>query len=217
MPTPKQVKRAIRQKSTQNLRINVELFDPQRYNALLTKLRVHLRDHMSTQALGKYFLEKLPINNVQKVLYIFQEKKDWRVDYVRDMLISGLTKQPNIELQTYPACPWLFENYPLKQARQCYGKGFTITRNLPLPMPKTPQQDKLIQLLEQHYFDVVIIDVTCMKHTLVDESMPQAFWSALKQHPNVIAVDGNDIWQSHDVPDYCSYSFCREIPGSHTC
>ena len=213
VPTPKQVKRAIRQKTTRNLNIDFKLFDQQRYVTLLSKMRDHLRNHMSTQALGEYFLERLPIKNVKKVLCLLQKKSGvLDLDHIRDMLISGLVKQPQIELQTYPACPWLFEDYPIEKARKLYGRGFTITRNLPLPMPKTPTQEELIQLLEQQYFDIIIIPVLCKKHTLMHDDTPDRFWQLLKQYPHVIAVDGNDISHSHDVPDYCSYSFCREIP-----
>ena len=117
------------------------------YEKCLAELQEYARKHLTTEALGKYFLEKVGLaaksddrsakRDAQRRLLFISEPSliGTNIDYQRDCLAIGLLERlrstpQGIDLDFYEDLPWLFDDYP-GDCSSLYGMGYSICKKVP--------------------------------------------------------------------------------------
>jgi len=147
------------------------------YSKLITN---HTREHCSTSATSKYFIETLEshINNNLAKFYLeppiflnFSQKRnknillirtDSGVNYTREFLWIGLKKYfsniENNETQSifveYPKIDYLYKSFPEENKKHIYGNGFTYSRKIDDDI--TINEEQIIEKTREGFWDLVI-------------------------------------------------------------
>lgn len=117
------------------------------YEKCLAELQEYARKHLTTEALGKYFLEKVGLvaksddrsakrfvakSDAQRRLLFISEPSlvGTNIDYQRDCLAIGLLESQGVEVDFYEDLPWLFDDYP-GDCSSLYGMGYSICKKVP--------------------------------------------------------------------------------------
>ncbi len=180
-----------------NLSFDWDKFDKDEYFELLGELKSYTRNHLTTKALAKYFMDKLPYD-LERVLVACRPHKHHTADYQRDSLMIGLMEL-GVDVCSTSDMWWLYEDADESEIRNFWGKGFTITRNIPVEKRRTDNEGK---------FDAVII---CTSSNGGYEKLRCKKLTRGYDRERVIFVDGNDIGGNHNIPQQCGYVFRREL------
>ena len=130
------------------------------YEKCLAELQEYARKHLTTEALGKYFLEKVGlvaksddrsakrfaaksdddrsrfVASGKRLLFISEPSLvGTNIDYQRDCLAIGLLERlrstpTGVEVDFYEDLPWLFDDYP-GDCSSLYGMGYSICKKVP--------------------------------------------------------------------------------------
>jgi len=113
------------------------------YEKCLAELQEYARKHLTTEALGKYFLEKVGlaaksdddrsrfVASGKRLLFISEPSLvGTNIDYQRDCLAIGLLESQGVEVDFYEDLPWLFDDYPV-DCSSLYGMGYSICKKVP--------------------------------------------------------------------------------------
>nr|QBK93386.1 MAG: hypothetical protein LCPAC404_00900 [Pithovirus LCPAC404] len=164
-------------------------FNELRYNELLSELRNYTKKHLTTKALGEYFLSEtskgidVKFSN-RKVLLISSSN---RLDYQRGSISHGLFEiLPKDCFHVYNYPEWLFED---TTNPYLYTKRFSLTGKLPKTRHDPKTKEEIIDNLSREEYDTVIIATTAHYSGYI-----QDFDEVLRKHvpKNLVIIIGHD-------------------------
>jgi hypothetical protein len=203
MPSYEEVVNHAERDDLENLSFDWDKFDKDEYFELLDELKSYTRNHLTTEAMAKYFMDKLPYD-LERVLVVCKPACAG-VDYQRDLLVVGLTEL-GVKVHMTSDLWWLREDLHRKQRRKIrrnfWGKGFTTTGNI--------STERHLKLLEDHndeMFDAIIMSTSSNTGYCEEWERYTLEYSAER----IVWVDGNDISGDHKIPPMCGITFRREV------
>lgn len=131
--------------------IDHTLFDRVRYYEILEQLLAYTREHLTTEALARYVLDKVDYKGTGKILVLFNYNP--LPDYLQECLIIGLKKILGERVVDFPKRDYLYDSCCSDNVKRLYGKGFTYTRNLE---DLTIDRENIVEAIKNREFDLVI-------------------------------------------------------------
>jgi hypothetical protein len=187
-----------------SLEFNWSEFSKDEYNTLLNKLTSYTRKHLTTKEIAEYVLSKLPYA-VKNILFVSDPKRSVKIDYQRDLLFIGLI-EAGIDVHSTSDLFWLYDDASEEVIRKTYGRGFTVTMNIPSIKRKAFHKNET--------FDAIIMCTSSNRG--FNQSWKTYFAGYDKE--KIIWVDGSDIRKtSHYIPSACGIAFKREMEGVIEC
>jgi hypothetical protein len=122
------------------------------YNILQKKLLEYTKNHLTTNKIAKYILEKINLGKVEKILYL---SGDTSPDYLRCLTLHGFKELFQQNCHDYPKIPHIYKSNDINY-RMLYGKGLTYT-NLLEPIYHNNDLDNSIENdIKSKYYDIII-------------------------------------------------------------
>lgn len=200
----------------------------ERYQELASQILEYSRNHASTEAMGKRFLEIAKLPPHAKILLL---TCDPRPNYAREFTFIGLNrvlKESGGICISYPELKFSYEDFPKEDASKLYGRGFGYTRRLQRTHPEELfdwSDEEIRTSLTEKKWDFILFGKIG-----VDEPSPGSlpdlpFWKEVRQnyYQNQIGFlyggdhiqDLNDIGSTH-TRHLCHHSrfgicFVREL------
>lgn len=143
------VKEAMNLPGVSYLRIDHELFDRTRYDAILKQLLDYTRKHLTTRAMAQYLLNTIGYKGTGKVLMLSGSTYP---DYARCLTLTGLRDVLGDRFIDFPKIEHLYKNY-IGNIRSLYGKGMSYTQVL--DDTSIDRKDILFRIFTKE-FDVII-------------------------------------------------------------
>jgi hypothetical protein len=123
-----------------------------RCSQYMNSLLEYTREHLTTEMMAKYILDKTQHKHVKKILYLSQ---DISPDYLRCLTLHGFKSLLGSDCHDYPIIPHLYENYN-KPIQNIYGKGMTYTKLLDGSLHNNHNDINLIDDIKNKKYDIVI-------------------------------------------------------------
>lgn len=143
------IKEAMNLEGVSYMHIDHDRFDPEKYNAVLTKLLDYTKEHLTSREMAYYLLNKLQYNWGGKVLFL---SEDLAPDYLRCLTLIGLKQVLGEQLIDVPKVPHLYKSY-MGNIEDLYGLGMTYTKILDdLPVDRSNIAERIIN----KEFDLII-------------------------------------------------------------
>ncbi len=122
------------------------------YQTLLKQILLYTQEHLTTNKICKYILEKTKHINVSSVLYLSHNETP---DYLNNLVLHGFKKKFEIMCHDYPKITHLYKynNYNYKQL---YGKGFSYTNLLDTNFRNDKFDDTIEEDIKNHKYDIVL-------------------------------------------------------------
>lgn len=169
------------------------------YEKCLAELQEYARKNLTTEALGKYFLEKVGLvaasDNAQKrrsvasdnaqrrILFVSQPSLiGANIDYQRDCLAIGLLST-GVSIDFYEDLPWLFDDYT-GDCSSLYGMGYSICKKVPASKHRLPTA-----ALHANVYDLIIV-ATSSSYFKLDSEITK--WLEKQSSVPKALVMGND-------------------------
>jgi succinate dehydrogenase flavin-adding protein (antitoxin of CptAB toxin-antitoxin module) len=160
-------------------------FDKLEYDSLLKEFIDYTRNHLTTEKMAKYILEKT--NNPSSILYL---SGDTSPDYLRCLTLHGFKKIFGKKCHDYPIIPHIYKqniNYSF-----LYGKGITYTNLLDISLHCNESDQTIMD-------DIINKKYDCIIYGSYHRGMP--FYDVIIKYydpKNIILLCGEDI-------HYCDY------------
>lgn len=179
VPDQHTLKRDIDEKRTP--RLNMTLFDVKKYEALREKLLSHFQHQMLTKSIVPH----LNLPKFCKIIALLSTAS--MIDYMHACLCISLLENGHI-IHSTTSFDYLFEDATDDLTSRQHGKGFTISRSLPVSMKS--QLVRPVKLSECH---------AVIYHTFsnADAPVPSKNERQLLRGIPVYVIDGNDIAGAH--------------------
>jgi hypothetical protein len=169
------------------------------YEKCLAELQEYARKNLTTEALGKYFLEKVGLvaasdnaqrrrsvasdNAQRRILFVGQPSiVGTNIDYQRDCLAIGLLST-GASIDFYEDLPWLFDDYT-GDCSSLYGMGYSICKKVPASKHRLPTAT-----LRANVYDLIIV-ATSSSHFKLDSEITK--WLEKQSSVPKALVMGND-------------------------
>lgn len=110
----------------EKFRTDITNTDINEYHILQKKLFEYTREHLTTDKIAEYILEKSNLKNVKKVLYL---SGDVGPDYLRCLKLHGFKTLLGYSCHDYPKVPHIYKSANIDYT-SLYGKGITYTNLL---------------------------------------------------------------------------------------
>lgn len=131
--------------------LNEEAIDE--YNILRTKLMEHTKNHLTTEKMAEYILQKIGFENKNvKILYL-SEKTD--PDYLRCVTLHGFKSLFGSNCHDYPKVPHIYKTNDINY-KELYGKGFTYSNLLEPILHNNNLDVTIFEDIKNKYYDIVI-------------------------------------------------------------
>lgn len=121
------------------------------YNILREKLIQHTKNHLTTDKMAKYILNRSNLRSVSKILYL---SGNLAPDYLRCVTLHGFKSLFGLNCHDYPKVPHIYKsniNY-----KSLYGKGITYSNLLDQSLHNDTLDNTIIQDIENKHYDVII-------------------------------------------------------------
>jgi len=172
------------------------------YNNLRSRFLEYMRNHLTTDKMANYILEKTKFRNVSRILYLSQ---DLVPDYLRCLTLHGFKELFGKNCHDYPKIPHLYKsdnNYS-----HLYGKGITYSNLLDHELHDNKLDDSIETDIKNRYYDIII-------YGSYHRGMPYYNLVNSVYKPNeIILLCGEDIHDC-DYREYLNkghYIFVREL------
>jgi hypothetical protein len=158
------------------------------YEKCLAELQEYARKNLTTEALGKYFLEKVGLvaasdNAQRRILFVSQPSLiGTNIDYQRDCLAIGLLST-GVSIDFYEDLPWLFDDYT-GDCSSLYGMGYSICKKVPASKHRLPTA-----ALHANVYDFIIV-ATSSSYFKLDSEITK--WLEKQSSVPKALVMGND-------------------------
>jgi len=166
------------------------------YEKCLAELQEYARKNLTTEALGKYFLEKVGLvaasdrrrsvasdNAQRRILFVSQPSLiGTNIDYQRDCLAIGLLST-GVSIDFYEDLPWLFDDYT-GDCSSLYGMGYSICKKVPASKHRLPTA-----ALHANVYDLIIV-ATSSSYFKLDSEITK--WLEKQSSVPKALVIGND-------------------------
>ena len=122
-----------------------------KYNYYANRLIEWTRDNLSCESMAQYILNKTGHQEIKNLLFI----SDGKPDYLRCTTLIGFKTLYGKNCHDYP-CIWhLYNDYPQKDVKNLYGKGFSYSKILDKEL-KCNNNANIPDLIKKHHYDIVI-------------------------------------------------------------
>jgi len=126
--------------------------DQAKYNLLLMKLFEYTKNHLTTNKMAEYILQKTNHMGISKILFL---SSCIHPDYLRCLTLHGFKKNHGSNCHDYPKIPHIYKSDSIKY-NELYGKGFTYS-NLLDPLLHDDALDISIENdIKNKYYDIII-------------------------------------------------------------
>ena len=162
------------------------------YRKCLDELQTYSRKHLTTRALGKYFLEKINADKNSRIIMISQPHEIVHTDYQRDCLAIGLIEEMGSGIDFYEDLYWLFNDY--KNCKNNYGKGFSLCGKLDSKGRNITNKADAVKNLKENVYDTIIV-TTSSNMTKLDRDIINLLSDckpALMSSVKMVLIIGND-------------------------
>jgi hypothetical protein len=171
-------------------RIDHDVFDTSKYEALLMELLAYTREHLTTRAMAKHLLDRV-LPTASSILFLSESGAP---DYLCDSVLTGLKQIHGARIVDVPKIEFLYANYT-GDTSKLYGRGMTYSKNLPdLEVDRTDIERRI----SKKDFDLVIFGSVHRGrpfHKLVVETYPS---------DRIVYLCGEDM-------HYCGYSAYKNL------
>jgi hypothetical protein len=106
------------------LKIDHNIFNKEAYKKILEKLLEFTKNNLSTEALGRYILEKIGYCEHEKILFLTSGTGP---DYQCDLSLIGLKQILRSKVVDYPKIDYIYDSYS-GEIQALYGRGMTYTK-----------------------------------------------------------------------------------------
>lgn len=138
-----------------------------------------------------------------KILYISKKagKPIDMVDYQDDCLFIGLKELFGADVVDVNPRIHIYKDFPYEEARNQYGKGFTVTRTLD---PDDTDREDIVKKIKNKYFDYVVYGSVWRCQDYLDTVLEHY------DKEKVVFVDGEDNTKFHPLIREGARYFKRE-------
>jgi len=172
------------------------------YNNHLEYLIQFTKDHLTTEQMVKYVLDKLKIKKVAKVLFL---NRATNYQNIRCLLLHGFKKLLNDDCHEFPQVKHLY-----KASNQAYGKGFTYTNLLNDSYYDEYKNKTLQDDIKNNRYDLIIY-----ADYVANSYNNKPLWDLVSKHydpQNVIFINNDD-----HVNHFLLQDFYNLIELGHYC
>jgi hypothetical protein len=173
------------------------------YNTLQTKLLEYLKQHLTTEKVAKYVLDKSNIMDATKILFL---SGCTQPDYLRCLTLHGFKKTFGQNCHDYPKVPHIYKSNDI-QYDKLYGKGMTYSNLLDQSLHNDSLDTRIEEDIRNKYYDIVIYGSYARGTPYYD------LVSAIYQPNEIILICGEDEIRD-DYKKYLSKGqivFVREL------
>jgi hypothetical protein len=168
----------------------------------IQKLLDYTRNHLTTEQSARRILQVTGHSDVCSVLFLSGQTTP---DYMRCLTLHGFKCLLGKACHDVPRIPHLYTDFPAKEAKSLYGKGFTYTCLLDPSLHSLEWDSDILEHIRNHRFDVVV-------YGSVHRGLP--YLDIVRQHYNpneIIGICGEDHLneQCSFVPPF-EHFFLRE-------
>lgn len=136
-----------------NKKINeLSIEDINEYNILQNKLFEYTKNHLTTDKVAKYILQKTNYENVSKLLYL---SGDVGPDYLRCLTLHGFKSIFGSDCHDYPKIPHIYKSQNINYTN-LYGKGMSYTNLLDQYLHDSTLDVAVIDNIKNKYYDIII-------------------------------------------------------------
>lgn len=129
--------------------IDHQLFDREKYDAILLQLLAHTREYLTARAMAGYVLQTIGYKGGGKILFLLGDSSP---DYLPCTLLIGLKELIGDQAVDVPKLPYIYTNYS-ENIKNLYGKGMSYTKIVEdLPLDRT----NIERRIQKKEFDFVI-------------------------------------------------------------
>lgn len=159
----------------------------------------YTREHLTTEKMASYILEKSGNTGIKSVLYLSQQQFP---DYMRCLTLHGFKELFKTDCHDVPRIDHMYKDYE-GNTDSLYGMGFTYSRTLDSSMRDSTRDTNVESDIRNKKYDIVV-------YGSVHRGMP--YWDLVKEvYPKdkIIMICGEDI---HDATQCKNYG----VEGYHT-
>ena len=124
------------------------------FNEITTALLKYTRTNLTTKAMASYVLKTSGNENAKSILYLTHDSKS---EYLRDLILHGCKELLGSKCHEWPRTNYIYTDYPESEVSKLYGRGMTYSRLLDPVYHDTTKDATLIQDIENHVYDCIII------------------------------------------------------------
>ena len=177
--------------------------DINEYNVLQKKIIDYTKNHLTTQKIASYILEKTNFQNAKKILVL---SGNTDTDYLRCLTLHGFKKLLGNKCHDYPRVPHIYKSNQIC-CKNLYGKGFSYSKLLDDNYKIKDLNKNVRKNIQNKMYDLVI-------YGSFHRGMP--FYNLVRKNYNpnqIILLCGEDIhYCNHkDFEDIGHTVFVREM------
>jgi hypothetical protein len=122
------------------------------YSELWLEMMAYLREHLTTQKVSTYVLQRSGNHDAKKILFL---SGCIRPDYLRCLVLHGLKCQLGSQCHDYPKLPHMYRNYT-GNTNSLYGKGFSYSKLLDPTLRNDVLDTTLLEDIRTCQYDLVL-------------------------------------------------------------
>lgn len=162
-----------------------------------------MKEHLTTQKMAEYVLEKTRHKNVSNILYL---SGNTHPDYLRCLMLHGFKEKFGENCHDYPKIPHIYKSEPNNYS-MLYGKGVTYTNLLDVSFRDDNLDTTIENDIVNHKYDIII-------YGSYNRGMPYYNLVCSSYKPDEIILMCGDDSRNFDHSQYAKYGhhvFVREL------
>jgi hypothetical protein len=126
--------------------------DLNEYYILRSKLLEYTKNHLTTDKMASYILEKTNFTNVTRILYLTQDPSP---DYLRCLTLHGFKELFGEKCHDFPKIPHIYKSHNL-DINNLYGRGMTYSNLLEPNLHNNSLDNTIEEDIKNKYYDIII-------------------------------------------------------------